>query len=401
MTGNLQTDEVLRQYLLGQLSEPDRESVERQFVDDEEYFDRLLAVEDDLFDEYVSGELSPEENTLFEQNLLATPKQRQKLQQARYLQQAMQARGQSPLPMGEKFFLPQGSWRGFFKSSRIPVWAGALALLLLLALGIWFVIRERQKSEQQRAHLPQNEQSSPPINSDNSLRPTPSPFVSPRTVLALNDGGGEVVIDETGNISGLNELSPAATKAVKDALTTQRLNIAPALEGVRLRTGTLMGTPTEGVPFVLDDPVGTVVRTDRPTFVWRPLNGATSYAVTVYDISFKEMAKSGAQTALTWRVSKPLPRGQIYVWKVDASRNGETVTSPVSPAPEARFRILSQDQENVIANAEKRHRNSHLVLGVLYAEAGLLKDAQREFRLLVKANPGSELARNLLRQVSK
>jgi hypothetical protein len=36
---------------------------------------------------------------------------------------------------------------------------------------------------------------------------------------------------------------------------------------------------------------------------------------------------------------------------------------------------------------------------LLYAEAGLLKEAEAELRLLRRANPDSEIAQKLLRQV--
>jgi hypothetical protein len=400
MAKDLQSDKVLRQYLLGQLSDSERDQIERQYLADSEYLDQLLVVEDDLFDEYLGGDLTKEERALFDQRLLATPKQRQRLQQARYLQQAMEARRlrasrTDENPAGSRF-----SWLSIFQPGKIPIWAGALALLLLLALGSWFVIRERQKGEQQRAQLPQNETFRPPVNSG-SVMPTPSPAVSPRAVLALNDAGGQVSLDETGNVTGLSALSPPVAKAVKDALTTQHVNTAPALQGLRAKNGTLMGTPSEGVPFVLVAPVAEVVRTDRPTFAWQALSGATSYSVTIYDMSFKEVASSGAQTGLTWKIDNALPRGQIYLWQVTATKNGETLKSPVPPAPEARFRVLSQDRAAALTQIERANPNSHLALGVLYAEAGLLKEAQREFRLLVKTNPGSELAQKLLRQVSK
>jgi hypothetical protein len=42
---------------------------------------------------------------------------------------------------------------------------------------------------------------------------------------------------------------------------------------------------------------------------------------------------------------------------------------------------------------------SHLVLGVTYARAGLLEEAGREFEALVRENPESPLARQLLEQV--
>jgi hypothetical protein len=38
-----------------------------------------------------------------------------------------------------------------------------------------------------------------------------------------------------------------------------------------------------------------------------------------------------------------------------------------------------------------------LLLGLRYAQAGLLEDAEREFRALLAANPRSSIAKNLLR----
>jgi hypothetical protein len=61
--------------------------------------------------------------------------------------------------------------------------------------------------------------------------------------------------------------------------------------------------------------------------------------------------------------------------------------------------VLEQAKANELARAKRLFGTSHLTLGLLYADAGLLSEAEREFRLLRAANPNSELARNLLRQV--
>jgi len=60
---------------------------------------------------------------------------------------------------------------------------------------------------------------------------------------------------------------------------------------------------------------------------------------------------------------------------------------------------MDQAKVNELAKAKRAYASSHLTLGLLYAEAGLLKEAEQELRLLRKANPNSELARTLLRQV--
>ena len=52
-----------------------------------------------------------------------------------------------------------------------------------------------------------------------------------------------------------------------------------------------------------------------------------------------------------------------------------------------------------LAAARRAYGSSHLTLGLLYADAGLLREAEQEFRLVQKANPNSDLARNLLRNV--
>ena len=69
------------------------------------------------------------------------------------------------------------------------------------------------------------------------------------------------------------------------------------------------------------------------------------------------------------------------------------------PAPDAKFKILDASSANEIAAAKRQAGNSHLLLGVVYANAGLLDDAEREFQALLKQNPRSDLARKLLNKV--
>jgi len=70
-----------------------------------------------------------------------------------------------------------------------------------------------------------------------------------------------------------------------------------------------------------------------------------------------------------------------------------------SDAPEARFKVLEQAKAGEIERAKKAYGNQHLALGLVYAEAGLLDEAEREFRALVAANPTSAEAKRLLRAV--
>lgn|SRR2546425_1667017 len=290
---------------------------------------------------------------------------------------------------------------------RLPRWrwprlATSAAVILLIATAlVWMVWRiSRQPHREMAKVVPSQPSVSPAQSVASSVPPSSAPSSTPEVLVALNDANGQVTLDKAGNINGLSELSASSRVAVQNALTTQRLNINPALEGLRNKSGTLMGSSGDGAPFALLNPVGLVIRTDRPTFKWRPLAGASVYVVKVYDLSFKEIAVSPTQPKTDWTVSAALPRGVIYLWQVTATRNGEDIKSPMPPAAEARFRILAQDKTAEIDRLQKTHSNSHLVLGTIYAEAGLLQDAQREFQLLLRANPESSVARRLLQDVS-
>jgi hypothetical protein len=160
-----------------------------------------------------------------------------------------------------------------------------------------------------------------------------------------------------------------------------------------------MGSGNQAREFSVLEPVGSVSLSDRPAFRWSAMEGATGYVVEVYDDQFKLAASSQQLTNRSWTIQQPLPRGKVYSWQVKAIKDGQEITSPRPPAPQAKFRVLNQSKANELARAKRSYPSSHLTLGLLYADAGLLKEAEQQFRLLLRANPNSPLARTLLRQV--
>jgi hypothetical protein len=146
-------------------------------------------------------------------------------------------------------------------------------------------------------------------------------------------------------------------------------------------------------------PVGTVVLSHRPLFRWRALKDADSYVVKIYDADFNEVAASPPLAATTWTVPRALVRGPTYSWQVTARVGDREILSPVKPAPEARFMVLEQAKANELAKAKNASPDSPLTLGILYAQAGLLDEAEYEFQTLLRANPQSTLVQKLLRSV--
>ena len=233
----------------------------------------------------------------------------------------------------------------------------------------------------------------------------PSPSVEPVTpqpqpvpvVAQLNDGGRVLTLDQEGKLSGADDLPANYRNLVTKALSTQRIEKSSQLQGLTRPPSSLMSSDNQKDQFSVLEPAGSVLLTDKPAFRWSTLDGATGYVVEVYDAQFNLVTSSPQLSNPSWTTT--LPRGIVYSWQVKAIKDGQEITSPRPPAPQAKFRVLDQTKANELARAKRAYSSSHLTLALLYAEAGLLKEAEQELRLVRRSNPNSDLARKLLRQI--
>lgn len=288
-------------------------------------------------------------------------------------------------------------WRA--RPYRIPVQLAAAAILVLLCVSIaTLLLRKETNSHSEVSELQHNDEAPP--QAPQAPEPSPNP-TAPATepAEAIHDGGGVVGLDKDGNVTGLESLPTAYQKEVKTALTNRHVDAPSEMQGLIGRTGVLMGSADSGPGFSLIGPAGTIVRADRPTFRWKSLNGATSYVVAVFDSSFNMVASSQAQPGTEWSPVNPLKRGETYSWQVTATKDGKELVSPAPPAPDAKFKILDASKMKELEQAKRMFSDSHLVLGILYERAGLLDDAEREFKTLYSSNPKSQTARKLLHDV--
>lgn len=76
---NNQSENLIRRYLLGELTETDQAALEQELLIDRSKFDEVWAVENELIDSYVRGEMSPADRERFEGNYLASPLHRERL----------------------------------------------------------------------------------------------------------------------------------------------------------------------------------------------------------------------------------------------------------------------------------------------------------------------------------
>ena len=237
---------------------------------------------------------------------------------------------------------------------------------------------------------------------------TPSPTVSPipvpegtaiSVIAQLNDSERRIVLDSNGKLSGADYLPPDCQRILKDALTSQRLEKSALLAGLARPGSALMSGDRQGNQFSVIEPVGKVMLSDRPMFRWSQLHGATGYVVEVYDEQFRPVATSLQLTSDSWTAQQPLERGRIYSWQVKAIKDGLEFKSPRPPAPQAKFRILDEAKTNELAQARLAYASSHLTLGLLYVQAGLLDEAEQELRALQKNNPDAPTVRRWLASV--
>ncbi|HEX6647951.1 MAG TPA: zf-HC2 domain-containing protein [Pyrinomonadaceae bacterium] len=254
-------------------------------------------------------------------------------------------------------------------------------------------------SEPERQRQAVEKEQLPPAVTEHTTNSNQSP---PREqpLITLNDAGGQIFVNQRGQLEGLDELPPDLKESVERALATHRLRNSPALTGWSTGAGILRSELEEQNTFAPLEPMDVVIETDRPKFRWQALAGARSYVVTIYDGKFREVSNSGPIVGTEWTTPNSLERAVTYSWQISALKDGKTIVSPKPPLREARFRILDQRAVVALAKLKKSMGSSHLVMGVFYWKHGLIQESEREFQALARANPNSTAVAELLASIS-
>lgn len=152
MPAEAKDEKQIISYLLGELSEAEQSQVEERFLRDAEYLATVRAVEDDLIDDYIRGELSTRAQARVENYLAASPRNRRKLEFARELSNVLDetpaAAGVTAAERQEKV-----SWwatlAALFRAPGRAFQFATVALAAALALvGLWLLLDRRQAHTQ-------------------------------------------------------------------------------------------------------------------------------------------------------------------------------------------------------------------------------------------------------------
>jgi anti-sigma factor RsiW len=215
----------------------------------------------------------------------------------------------------------------------------------------------------------------------------------------IRDGKRVIATSPAGIVTGLDDLPARLRASVARAITARQIEVPAELADLSRKRGVLLGSPTPAPRAELIGPMGIVVETPRPTLHWKPVAGA-EYQVSLFNDRFEEVAASPWIREADWQAPNVLVRGARYSWQLSVREKGAEFTVPTPPAPEARFRILSAAAEAEITQLKAADPDAHLVLGIEYAQLGLLDEAETELQQAHQRNPDSPAVAALLASVA-
>lgn len=189
------SEQNIRQYLLGELSEPEQVEIEDRAFEDQRVVEQILSVEQDLIDDYVSGDIPEARRQDFQKHFLASAERRKKIAFAQALAVVVNAPVvNAPAPAIDVAAAP--SWRtrlAAFFTRPVTAYSMAAASLLLFFVGSWLVVeRVRLRSEIAQLRTAKESQTAQNHQLENDLanerlrnqelmasRGTPSPQTTP------------------------------------------------------------------------------------------------------------------------------------------------------------------------------------------------------------------------------
>jgi hypothetical protein len=157
MTQSPKEERTMTRYLLGAATEDESIEVEGRFLRDAEYLKQLRAIECEIIDDYVGGEMSTAERRSFERRVLASPQGREQIARARKLRARLDqiaAEAREPAPMlAEPRESPWKKPRARFFTPVSALRFGMAAAAAALLLGGWWLLREGNISRSRVAEL--------------------------------------------------------------------------------------------------------------------------------------------------------------------------------------------------------------------------------------------------------
>jgi hypothetical protein len=177
-------------------------------------------------------------------------------------------------------------------------------------------------------------------------------------------------------------LSTTELDALPDSL---RMGAKEAVSDAGTRPASLKGLYA-GADAILEYPFAEVVAETQPVLRWKAFGG--SYTVSMSDASGL-ISRRGGLTETRWTPPGALARDRVYTWEVESGSQKHRGT----------FRVLGESQLRDLEKVRAAHGSSHLVMGAVNEELGLLTPARVEFEAMAKDRTMATQAAKLLSHV--
>ncbi|HSE18090.1 MAG TPA: hypothetical protein VLB46_13630 [Pyrinomonadaceae bacterium] len=143
------SDALLRQFLLGNVDDQERQRLESMFVTGALSGERVMAAEQHLLDDFLENSLTPEDRARFLAQYGATPEEQRKLRIAKSIQEWEDSRqGEDALAAANASRWSSVGER-FWQKPVFLVPVAAVFLIALICSAVWL----RSRSEQRNSHL--------------------------------------------------------------------------------------------------------------------------------------------------------------------------------------------------------------------------------------------------------
>ena len=199
-----ENEKFIFKYFLGELEPEECLRVEQRCFENEDFAEKLFAVEDRLIEAYLGDELDPQQRRHFETNYLVTDARREKYELVRYLQFKFAGASAQPAQAPRKKAQKIKFNEFFIRWNRQLAFAFGSGVLCLAFIGLFWLLFESEKKEIEQSQINshsnantsvsansitvlENKQNNSPVESAQIAQNPSSPLNSTETEPKQND----------------------------------------------------------------------------------------------------------------------------------------------------------------------------------------------------------------------
>jgi hypothetical protein len=145
---NITDEELIRKYLLGNITQSEKEEVEDRLFLDSDFLNHLLIVETELKNDYLFDELTPDQRIRFEEYFLRAPERQHALSVSRQLKEFASLPADKPVIAAGRIRQKVG-WKWMFLNPRFAV----SAIMIIFSVVLLWLLKDRQNLKSRVAEL--------------------------------------------------------------------------------------------------------------------------------------------------------------------------------------------------------------------------------------------------------